>query len=332
LVSPFVAEIPDVTLVGVHAVPFTSGQKMLLTGFLDTLPELALERHPELEAWCRGERLRWLSGEVGERLRGGPVCSLVGRFDGNYFHWVIDICGQLEALGHYRERAGSEPLVLVRDSAPRFVDESLELLGIERRNVIGWPRHWSAGAPPSDEDRVVASVPRLVVPSWRGVRHTSSPRSLKWLRSRFLAAAREGARAGSGSGDGGGSGSLASRLYIARSSAGWRSVANGEAVEAFLRERGFAVIRPQEHGLAEQIRRFAAAEVIVGMHGAGLTNIVFAPGAHLVELAGSYGMAEYFSICHGLGNGYTRVACPDRGDDLTVDLTALDDALRRIQI
>ena len=100
-------------------------------------------------------------------------------------------------------------------------------------------------------------------------------------------------------------------------------------MESFLSERGFVIIRPDEHRLVEQVRQFVAAEVIVGMHGAGLTNILFAPNAHLIELAGSYGTAAYFSICTGLGNGYTRALGVDQGDDLVVDLVALDAALRR---
>jgi hypothetical protein len=325
LPQPFVAEIPDVSLVGTHAVPFTDGGKMLLTPFLDGRWHLGSERHPELEEWVRGERFRRLDGGGAERLRADPVCSTVSRLDGTYFHWIIDICGQLEALEHYRERTGIRPSLLVRESSPNFVWESLELLGIARADVIGWPLGWQHGQESDDRDRLSALVSRLVVPSWRGQRHVSSPHSLQWLRSRFLEAVKT-----PDPDRGSDPESFSSRLYIARSSGGWRSIVNGTEVEGQLVSRGFEVIRPEELTLGEQIRRFAAAQLIVGMHGAGLANIIFAPDAHLVELAATYGTAAYFSICSGLGNPYTRVSCADRGDDLIVDLAALDAGLQRL--
>jgi hypothetical protein len=75
---------------------------------------------------------------------------------------------------------------------------------------------------------------------------------------------------------------------------------------------------------------FSEASLIVGMHGAGLTNVLFAPRAHLVELVGRYGGPEYFSLCHGLGNPYTRVQCRTNGENLNVDLSTLEAALRTI--
>jgi hypothetical protein len=298
---------------------------MLLTPFLDGRWHLGSERHPELEEWVRGERFRRLDGGGAERLRADPVCSTVSRLDGTYFHWIIDICGQLEALEHYRERTGIRPSLLVRESSPNFVWESLELLGIARADVIGWPLGWQHGQESDDRDRLSALVSRLVVPSWRGQRHVSSPHSLQWLRSRFLEAVKT-----PDPDRGSDPESFSSRLYIARSSGGWRSIVNGTEVEGQLVSRGFEVIRPEELTLGEQIRRFAAAQLIVGMHGAGLANIIFAPDAHLVELAATYGTAAYFSICSGLGNPYTRVSCADRGDDLIVDLAALDAGLQRL--
>ena len=99
----------------------------------------------------------------------------------DYFHWLIDLCGQLEALQRYGQAVGEEPALLVRRSAPGFVGESLALLGIQPERIIHWPLSWSPGRTPTQTDHVAAGVPRLVVSSWRGARHTVSPRSLAWL-------------------------------------------------------------------------------------------------------------------------------------------------------
>jgi capsular polysaccharide biosynthesis protein len=64
-----------------------------------------------------------------------------------------------------------------------------------------------------------------------------------------------------------------------------RRVVNEEQVLALLSERGFTALDPGALSVAEQIRACATASVIVGAHGAGLANIMFAgPGAAVVEL------------------------------------------------
>jgi capsular polysaccharide biosynthesis protein len=116
-------------------------------------------------------------------------------------------------------------------------------------------------------------------------------------------------------------------IYIQRPPGVWRTIENEDEVRRCLEERGFECFRPADHSLGDQISLFSRASVIVGMHGAGLTNILFAPSAALVELVGSYGGSDYFSMCRGLRNPYVRVQCEDRGENLYVDLDVLRSAL-----
>lgn len=327
LQAPFVAEVRDAWLVGRHAVPFTCDGHMLLTGFRDALPLLALERHPELEAWVsRSSAVREPPVELTQALGARAVCSLVGRFDLNYFHWMIDFCGQLEALRAYASDIGEQPAILIRAGAPAFARESLTLLGFEPGLTLEWPLPWWSGLKPSAEDLIVARVPRLLVSAWRGYRHGSSRRSLAWLRTAFLAAARELATVAPS--DAGQSGGF--KIYVRRSPSGWRAIANEEEVHRFLEQDGFLSLHPEEHSLADQIALFSRARLIVGMHGAGLTNILFAPGAQLIELVGGYGGPEYFSMAHGLGNPYIRVQCASAGENIRVDLRLLASALKSL--
>jgi capsular polysaccharide biosynthesis protein len=94
---------------------------------------------------------------------------------------------------------------------------------------------------------------------------------------------------------------------------------------------GFERIVPGEHDFADQVRRFASAEMILGPHGAGLTNLAFAPDATLVELFGSYRNACFFALARGMGHGYACASCRADGDDMVADVDAvvslLDDVL-----
>jgi capsular polysaccharide biosynthesis protein len=61
-----------------------------------------------------------------------------------------------------------------------------------------------------------------------------------------------------------------------------------------LEKRGFAVVDPGSLSVQDQIDHFAAADVIVGPHGAALTNLVFAKeGARVLELFGP----KYVKAC-----------------------------------
>ncbi len=75
------------------------------------------------------------------------------------------------------------------------------------------------------------------------------------------------------------------RLYVSRRGHPMRVMVNEVALEAALVRRGFQIVRPERMDVADQIRLFAEAEVIVGPTGAGLTNAVFAaPGCKIVEI------------------------------------------------
>lgn len=349
LPPPFVARIEGAWLVGRHATPFTREGAMLLTPFTDRLPLLGIDEHADLVRWARDER--WAQpprAEEGE-WDGEAVCSLVGRLDVNYFHWIIDICGQLEALGTYRERAGEEPRILIRAKGPAFVRQSLQLLGFDQSRLLEWPLAWAPGQRRNEEgsELVARRVGRLVVPSWRNYEVGQSPRSLLWLRRTFLQAchAEEGGYAEAGEGKNVDTsiqaGSLTGgahvaealrgpRLYLHRAPGGWRWVENGDEVCEFLKSRGFEIVRPEAMSFPDQVRLFASASLIVGMHGAGLANILFAPRARLVEFIGSYGSADYLFMAQILGNQYTRVACRDCGENIVVDLSKLGHALESV--
>ena len=67
-----------------------------------------------------------------------------------------------------------------------------------------------------------------------------------------------------------------------------RALKNEAEVEALLQSFGFASVAPGNLSVEEQIRLFRGARVIVGAHGAGLTNVVFCrPATKVLELVSS---------------------------------------------
>ncbi len=78
---------------------------------------------------------------------------------------------------------------------------------------------------------------------------------------------------------------LGEKLYICRSRARRRKIANEAELWAGLAGRGFERVFLEDLTWSQQMAAFRAARVIVAPHGAGLANLVFAkPGAQVVEL------------------------------------------------
>jgi capsular polysaccharide biosynthesis protein len=75
------------------------------------------------------------------------------------------------------------------------------------------------------------------------------------------------------------------RLYVARTDAPNRQMRNEPALIEEIRKRGYDVMTPGSLSFVEQVRLFRSARIVVGPHGAGMTNITFCePGTIVYEL------------------------------------------------
>ena len=73
------------------------------------------------------------------------------------------------------------------------------------------------------------------------------------------------------------------RIYVSR--AGRRRVVNEDELITMLLDYGFTIIPDEPRSLAEQVRIYRNASIIVGPHGASFTNVIWCdPGTHLLEL------------------------------------------------
>jgi capsular polysaccharide biosynthesis protein len=137
------------------------------------------------------------------------------------------------------------------------------------------------------------------------------------------------------------------RIYISRGDAPRRRVVNEAEVRTFVETRGFEVVSAASLTVAEMARLMAGARCVVGAHGAGMVNVVFAPPpASVVELYGWHITAEYWLLCEQLGHRHHCLECaaPDGGRevaatkskavrnaaDVIVDLDRLGRMLERI--
>lgn len=74
------------------------------------------------------------------------------------------------------------------------------------------------------------------------------------------------------------------KIFITRSTKAGRTLLNSKDVLIVLKEFGYECIDCSEHSLQSQIQLFASASHVIGIHGAGLTNILFRIGKPLIVL------------------------------------------------
>jgi capsular polysaccharide biosynthesis protein len=228
------------------------------TLLFDLSPYFGIRRPPEHPIFLRAS-LPALE-EVDNAL-----AVLTTRGADNYYHFLTDVLPRLELL----DRAGATPDRYLVDRGTRFQRELLDQLGLT-------------------EDRCLQSVEHphvrareLIVPSLPDADLKTPPWIVPWLRDKFLPS------------------DLAPphrRLYLGRGNKRHtRRVTNEAELLAALEPLGFESIDPGTLSAAEQVRAFAEAELVVGAHGAALTNIAFCPdGAGVIELF----PPDYVNVCY----------------------------------
>lgn len=171
----------------------------------------------------------------------------------------------LPRLEFYRSNCG--PL-LVNGPIQPFQTQALTRLGVNMSDVmpLEYPRAYTVRE--LFHPRTASAVCRPPL--------TFQPAILHWLRDKFKGLCTPG----------GGR----RKLFISRagnSQPQGRRLLNENEIANFAREQGFEIIRCEELSFEAQVTLFSEASVIVGSHGAGLTNIIFAPHtAKIIEMIG----------------------------------------------
>ena len=229
----------------------------------------------------------------------------------NYHHWIIDCLPRL--LRAEEEHPDEHVLVLPTDYQQSYIPFTLQVFpGIRQ---IRW-----VGARTKTRVRQLAFVSRQT-----GDRLTSQ---LVEVANRLRSVSGEPG--------------TARRLYFSRADASWRRARNEREVVPVLRSFDFEIIHIDREKPWEQIRASAGANLIVGVHGAALTNLMFMqPGGRLLELRHGYDtfFEAYSPMAEQLGVEYQSQFCELAEEasglaindvDIIVDLDVLRDNLTRL--
>jgi hypothetical protein len=216
------------------------------------------------------------------RFLPGSYYTIASLSPAGYYHWMVETLPRLFAFEDLTPR----PRLIVNSPLNEWQLESLKLLGFPHQDLI------ELGA-----DHL--QLETLYFPEYTGI----NPETLRWLRERlFVAIAPE---------------SRPRRVYVTRRLAAKRRLLNESEIEPLLEQHGFIIAELETLSFAEQVRLFAQAEIIVGPHGAGLTNMVWAPpGCKVMEVQHpDYVNVMYYMLAEVLQQRYWCCLGIPVGDD-----------------
>ena len=235
----------------------------------------------------------------------------------NYAHFLIDSLSRIYLL----KKSGLFDQVdkfLVPSLRFDFQEDALKLLGIPKDKIIEGDKH-----PHIKAKKLIASTaPRdtsVIIPKWVGEFYRESLVKEDLLKDFD-----------------------APNIYIKRSDSGIRNVLNEDEVEAMLAKYNFKFYELSKLSFIEKVSLFAKANLVVSVHGAGLTNIMFSkPSSHFIELFPDvFILTTYVDLATKVGMGYSYLVCEsseyaDNGHDaqkvhVRVDISKLEEQIKKV--
>lgn len=192
------------------------------------------------------------------RLVEGTAVSLAtAAGERNYYHFLLEVMPRWAVVRQILPDVDIDAVYM--PTAHQYERDLLAMAGIDPGAVI------------ATGDVPALQASRLLVPGYPNAGEMQPRWLAEWVRQTFKPVETDG---------------KPNRLFVTRGSGPHtRRLVQGPAVEAMLGDRGFVTIDPGSMSVQEQIDHFAAADVIVGIHGAAMTNLVFArPGVRVLEL------------------------------------------------
>jgi capsular polysaccharide biosynthesis protein len=133
---------------------------------------------------------------------------------------------------------------------------------------------------------------------------------------------------------GGGNDPTPERIFISRSLANAKRLKNEAQLLPLIESFGFSVVRSEQLSFPQQVRTFSKAKIVLGAHGAGMTNLLFSPPpVLLLELQDAKFAPRrwYWKMPTILGHHYSTMTGPVVGSrsEGDTDFTIHPDSLKQ---
>lgn len=230
-----------------------------------------------------------------------------------FFHWICDVGQKLAVLANYTGEFGNILLPASYEKIP-YVTEMLRFFPELKISYI----------PLSNRVVEVQDLSVLTPVAHSGNYH---PEAIKLLRDRLREMVGDPNRRDR-------------LIYVSRRFAARRRILNENQVERRLNKRGFETVHLERLPMKQQGKLFSEARCIVGLHGAGLSNMLFSQAATEVVEIRQYGDRHnncFYSLADACQQSYSMaLANPEtehqnpRFGDVHVNPDELDALLDKV--
>ena len=232
---------------------------------------------------------------------------VIDEWSANYFHWMTDC---LPRIWEGLERDPQSPIILPESfRSLGYVVQSLELLPVQVEYF---------------KSRENLRIDTLILTARTATFPNFNPPLIQKTREILASKPTQ---------------TPSKKVYVSRKLAPKRKAHNELEVELLLRKRGFDIIHAEQLSVKQQLDLMSETKLLVCLHGAALTNMLFLPSdAKVLELRniGDSVTQCYFNLASALGLDYFYTL--NKGDhrdtimaDFTIDLLALESALDTIE-
>ncbi len=203
-----------------------------------------------------------LPTRVSVRHLDGLVVPVGSRASGAFFHWMVEILPRLLLSAVISQELGGTLLLLQPER--NYQTETLRAL-LDSANVV-----YTEPAILHCEEVAFVDHVFLQLPTHRAL----SPQAAIAFDALLSAFGHVNVEREKGL-----------RIYVSRRDAARRHVLNEQDLDTVFEALGFTVVTLSDMSVAQQAHLFRRAEMVMGLHGAGLTNIGFCfPGTPVIEI------------------------------------------------
>ncbi len=246
----------------------------------------------------------------------------------NYYHWMIEIMPRLFLM---KDELSDKKLVIHKDLSKFHLDtlkkfnfkeivfiSDDEVIKCEKISFTSFPNYYINQPLLVDTESVNVIELNIHYPVTKGMK--------QWFKDNNPLL-RQNTNLGN------------KKIYISRKKAGYRKILNEPALELLLNSEGFNKVFLEDFSFDEQVQLLHEANIVLGIHGAGLTNILFMqPGSHIINLiSDQHHEFCYLSIASVANVNYSHINCQSHTkktnpayNDITVDVNKIKEILNLI--
>lgn len=183
------------------------------------------------------------------------ACSLISGWS-NYYHWITEQLPKLRAVDVHAQKHQTLPHIIIPNNPPHFMLETLDLLGYKDQILTI----------PSNKFR----IGQFIIPTFPELTRSTA----FWLKSQMLQSV--------------GVTDLQNkqkiRIFVSRADAKQRRISNEDELFDLLKLYGFQRYQLSGMSVKDQVQLFSQASSVFSIHGAGLTNILWASACIVFEV------------------------------------------------